>query len=743
MKLKLPSRAASPASLTLGILVLTLALFAIRIPILEYVEVKTYDLRFRARAPLKPSPAIAIAAVDEKSLEAIGQWPWPRTQMAALVDALSADGARVVAFDVVFAEADRDPEAMAGAVSAPAAQRVAPTDLAFADAIRRSKARVVLGYFFHLREEDLGHAATPDELAQRVARISASRFPIIASQDPDAAERFFIHAYAPQPNIDVLSEVAPAQGFFSVPADADGVVRRVPLVMKAGDDAFPALALVTAREFLGNPELVLNVGKYGVEGIDLGDIRIPTDESGQLLVNYLGPPKTFPHVPVVDILRHQVPPGTFRDRIVLVGATAVGTYDLRTTPVSALYPGTEILATVVDNVMTRRLLARPRWWKVFDLAAIVLLTVAAGFVVSRTGAVKGLLAVVALFAGYTVLAGWLFLHHGIWVSVVYPLLGLTLDYTALTAYRYLSEERERRKVKGAFQQYVAPEVVEEMLKDPATRLRLGGQEKVLTVLFSDLEGFTTYSEKYSPTEMIGILSEYYARMTEQVFANRGTLKEYVGDELMAFFGAPLDQPDHAIRACGTALAMRDARLKLNEEWASLGRPQLRARTGVNSGPMLVGNLGSKYRFAYGVLGDQVNLGSRLEGLNRTFGTSIIVGQNTAQLVGDAFVLRELDRVRAKGKKLPVTVHELVARTTAELTPQQQKVLALYAAGLEAYRQRRWDDAAARFQEALSVLPDDRPSTTMLERCRMYRQAPPPEPWDGVFEQTLKMLKDVG
>ena len=237
--------------------------------------------------------------------------------------------------------------------------------------------------------------------------------------------------------------------------------------------------------------------------------------------------------------------------------------------------------------------------------------------------------------------------------------------------------------------------------------------------------------------MVEILGEYYNRVTAQVFLRRGTLKEYVADELMAIFGAPLEQPDHATRACATALAMREQRLALAAEWANVGRPRLRARTGINSGPMLVGNLGSKYRFAYGVLGDQVNLASRIEGLNKAYGTEILVGENTVRLTGDGFLWREVDMVRVKGKKQAVRVYELLNGSTALLPPEQEKAVRVYAAGLEAYRQQRWDEALALFRQALEQCPEDGPSRVMAERCQIYLEAPPPEEWDGVFEQLVK------
>jgi adenylate cyclase len=280
------------------------------------------------------------------------------------------------------------------------------------------------------------------------------------------------------------------------------------------------------------------------------------------------------------------------------------------------------------------------------------------------------------------------------------LLALSTTYLALTVYDYVTEERERQKIKGAFTHYVSAEVIDTMLADPA-RWKLGGDEKVLTVLFSDLQGFTAASERYTPTQMIELLSEYYALMTEQVFDYGGMLKEYVGDELMAIFGAPVEQADHAKHACAAALAMRDNRAALREAWGKLGRPYLHARTGINSGLMLVGNLGSKYRFAYGVLGDHVNLGSRLEGLNKAYQTEILIGENTAELIAGDFLLREIDMVQVVGREQAVRIYELRGRAGISLPPEQEKAYSSYAAGLEAYRQHHKQDRTLRFIRQLS------------------------------------------
>jgi adenylate cyclase len=743
----------NPVSLTLAVIVLVVVLFASGAPILDLIELKTYDLRLRSRGVRPVSPAVVIAAIDEKSLDHEGRWPWPRSKIAALVDIASRAGARVIAFDIGFSEPDENSQialidrlenrmgklatrdrALADFITE--SRQHADNDRALADAIRRSSAAIILGYFFHMSEATLEYRLEPREIDRRLSHLAGSKYPVVAYSARDTGVLPFIRGYAPEINLDVLGQAATASGYFSVQGDSDGVLRWMPLVIQAGDDLFPPLAVLCAWHALGKPPLTVKVGRHGVDEIRMGDRVIPTDESGQLLVNYPGPPKTFTHLSATDILRGRVPPDAFKDRIVLVGATAIGTHDLRNTPVGPLYPGVEVHAAVIDSILTQSFMVRPEWSKLFDVLAIVALGAVVGTALPYLSPLKGLVFAGWLFIVYIVGARALFVTAQVWLNMVYPLLALVASYTVLTAYYYVTEQRQRRKVKEAFQHYVAPLVVEEMLKDPR-RLKLGGEVKVLTVLFSDLEGFTTYSERFAPHEMAEMLGEYYNRVTEQVFMHRGTLKEYVGDELMAIFGAPLEQADHAAQACAAALAMRDKRVELASEWKGIGRPQLRARTGINSGPMLVGNLGSKYRFAYGVLGDHVNLGSRLEGLNKVYGTEILVGENTARLVEGAFLLREVDMVRVLGRAQAVRIYELVARLGTARSPQQEKALRSYAAGLEAYRQMIWVDAFALFREALAECPDDGPARTMLARCETYQTTPPPEEWGGVFEQVFK------
>jgi adenylate cyclase len=730
--------------LTLAAAAFVIVLFFLEVPLFELIELKTYDLRFQAR-DRAPTPAdVALVMIDEKSIKAEGRWPWPRSKIARALDYLSHDGATVIGFDIGFLEPDENAhldfiremgrivaqaaspdEQLAEAIRRYGEQN--DSDLSLAEAMRRSTAAVVLGYFFHMSASEAGYPIEPAEIERRLERI-APHYPLIHFASAEAQHAPLVRAFAPEGNLPILAEMASSAGFYNVKSDRDGTVRWLPLVLQCGEHLYPPLALVCAWQRLGKPRLVVDVDRYGVRGVRLGDRIIPTDESGQLLINYLGPPRTMAHISISDVLADRTPPGTFRGRVVLIG---MGIQDLRSTPVGPIYPGVEIQATAIQNILTGNFMAKPQWSWVYDIAAIAALCGLLGIAVPRLGAVRAPAFAALLICLHVSVAYRLFAEHRIWLNMVYPLMGLVLTYSLLTAHRYLTEQRERVRIKGTFSRYVAPQVIEKMLRDPG-KLKLGGEEKELTVLFSDLWGFTGYAERYAPQEMVGFLSEYFERMTAKVFRHQGTLKEYVGDELMAIFGAPLDQPDHAARACAAALDMRRELAAMREEWTRAGRPALRVRMGINSGTMLVGNLGSRYRFAYGVLGDNVNLGSRLEGLNREYGTDILVGENTARLVGDSFRLRELDLVRVAGRNRPVRIYELVANGNDVLPQSVEQAMGAFSAGLERYRRQAWQEAMDYFGRCVELNPADGAARTMLERCRVYRHAMLGADWDGVF-----------
>jgi adenylate cyclase len=534
----------------------------------------------------------------------------------------------------------------------------------------------------------------------------------------------------------LLTDAAAASGFFSVATDADGTVRWMPLVIQGGGELFPSLSVQCAWQHLGAPQLAVRVGETGVNGVQIGDRFMPTDESGQMLINYRGPPHTFPHYSISDILQGRIPEGTFLNKIVVVGATAIGIGDIRSTPFGHVFPGPEVHANVIDNMLAGDFIERPHWSGIFDVLAILVIGMLVGTVLPRTSAIKGFIFIVVVFATYVSITHFLFVKERVWLNMVYPIFALAATYTILTVYRYVVEERERIRIKNTFKQYVSADVIEDVLKDPE-HLRVGGQERLLTVLFSDLAGFTAFSEHHTPSEVIDILSEYHDRMTERLFEYQGTLIGYIGDELIALFGAPVAQPDQAARACRAALAMLAQRNALGDAWVKMGRPRLRARTGINTGTMLVGNIGSKYRFTYSVLGDAVNLASRLEQINKVYGTDIIVGDDTAKLVLGVFVMRRLDVVRVVGRTQPLAIHELIAEAGTPLPPEYTKFLARYALALDTYLARRFDHALELFVECEAMRAADVASRVMAERCRRYLATPPPPGWDGSFEHRTK------
>ena len=400
-----------PTFLTLGTILVVVTLYLSGIPILDLIELKTYDLRFLSRGHLPPSPAVVMALVDEKSLDMEGRWPWPRSKFAALVDILSRDGARVIVFDIGFLEPDENFQ----------------NDLALASAIKHSSAAVALGYFFHMNEATLGYRIEQQEIDQELKLIRASKYPLILYERVTGSVPFF-QAYAPKSNLAMFTEAAASSGYFNLGIDQDSVIRWMPLMIQGGGDLFPSLAVLGAWHYLGKPQLIVKVGRYGVESVQMGDRFIPTDEIGRLLINYLGPAKTFPRFSVSDILSDKLARGTFTDKIVLVGTTAMGTQDLQPTPLSPQYPGVEIHATVIDNILTQRLLTNPQWSRISDLLAIIILGALIGIALPRMSALKGLSYAVGLSIVYIIIAHWLFVHASVWLNIVYPLLVVSTNY---------------------------------------------------------------------------------------------------------------------------------------------------------------------------------------------------------------------------------------------------------------------------------------------------------------------------
>jgi len=737
----------SPLKITLFVIFIALIMFFIDVPFLRFMEFKAFDLRMISRGKRPPGGETVIAAIDEKSLSDLGRWPWPRTTIAGLVDKLKGYGAKAVGFDIVFSEPDQNSSLVAiddlskevkkigisdrrvqGLLSKK--KLIADTDAALAKAIKRAK-NVTLGYFFLRSSKEAEHLSEKDFEAA-AENIANSRYQMI--QGETSSDESGVTAYSAVTNLKPLSAAAENSGYFNAFPDSDGTIRSSPLVIKFQDNYYLPLSLSLLSQYLDWPMVTLNMAEHGIEGIKIGDIDIPTEESGRMLLNYLGPAKTFPHYSISDIIKGRLSPDTFRDKIVIVGATAIGIYDLRVTPYSIVYPGVEIHATAIDNILHSNFLHRSSATSLLDICAIVFFGLLIGIVVPRVKAVQGMVLSLLVLTSFVLIDTLIFSRYNLWLNIIYPVLTMMTIYLGITVYRYVTEEREKKKIRGAFQYYLTASVINEMLKDPS-KLKLGGDKKDLTVLFSDIRGFTTISEKMTPEDLVHFLNEYLTAMTNLVFKYDGLLDKYMGDAIMAVFGAPLDQPDHAVRACRTALGMMEELRKLQKKWEEEGRPFLDIGIGINTGDMVVGNMGSDMRFDYTVMGDSVNLGSRLEGINKEYGTNIVISEYTYAAIRDALLCRELDSVRVKGKKLPVKIYELLGEKKD--SANWEKYVSLFEKGLSKYKQGLWDEAIAAFRKVIEVRQDDAPAKMYIDRCEELKKNPPEGPWDGVFTMTRK------
>ena len=414
-------------SLTICLVVAVTLLSLLHLPFIERLELQVYDLLFRIRGPVEPSSPVILAVIDEKSLAMEGRWPWPRSTLAELVDRLSDDNAKVIGFDMAFIEPDRQIQ----------------NDLALAKSIEQASSAVVLGYFFRMHPADSKDVIEPQVIEQRLKRLDASKYPFVMyGQDQGIDAIPFPKAYAPLGNINLLTDVSASSGHLMLDADLDHTIRWMPLIIQGGEELFPPLALWCAWYYLGNPAVLVKAESYGVEGVQMGQRFIPTDDTGRLLINYLGPPQTFPHVSISDILSGSLPPGTFTDKIVLVGTTAVGAHDLLSAPLSPYYPALEIHATVIENLLTQNFLIRPSWLGAYDLFAILLLGGLLGVMLPRVSLLSGLWLAMGLCLAYSFVVGALFVYAGLWITTVYPLMILVVNYIGLSFNRMARESRQ-------------------------------------------------------------------------------------------------------------------------------------------------------------------------------------------------------------------------------------------------------------------------------------------------------------
>ena len=584
-------------------------MYLYEIPFLEFMELKTVDLRFSSRKPVATGSDIVLAVIDEKSLAdpRLGNWVWPRTTLAELITKLSEKGARVIAFDVGFFEPDKNSKEVIETIDKIKTElkrydsdspeitdcleelrEEADNDSRLALAIKNSRSKIVLGYFFHTEAEKPEHIKTED-IRLYEQNIRSSRYDIVRSPAGGVPDNIMLkEASAPQPNIRVISDAADHSGFFNMFPDEDGVVRWIPGVIRFNRGFYAPLALEIVGAYLNAP-LSVRIEEYGIESVHIGNRPVAVNEFGRLMINYRGKEKTFPHIPITDILYGNLPAERFQDKIVIVGATAVGIYDMRVTPLGTTFPGVEIHANIADSILSGDFLYQPVWVTLFDLAAMAMAGLLLRIFLPRTEPASGALAVAFLLFCHIVTAQYLFSRKGVIISLVYPFCVTVLLYLAVTAYRYVTESRQKHFIKSVFSTYLAPSVVEYLIKTPG-KLVLGGEERVITAFFSDVQGFTGISEKLRPKEVVELLNEFLTEMTAIILDHKGTVDKFEGDAIVAFFGAPHDLDNQAQAACMAGIDMQKKLVQLRGQWRKNNKPELKMRIGLFTGVAVVGNL---------------------------------------------------------------------------------------------------------------------------------------------------------
>jgi adenylate cyclase len=682
--------------LVIGVAVLTLILILSFLHVFDVWEWKTWDLRLRLFSdPSRGSDDIVIFLVDQDSLDVYEEqqgisWPWPREMYSYIIDYCREGGVKAVIIDFIFSESS------------------------------------VYGV-----EDDQRLAAAMEQSGNVFLPVSLSRIPKGTEESySDLLEKFaLIESPFPQHAIHAMNSVSlPVEGMMrsvqgvgntTFTQDKDGIYRRMPLLFTVNDLLVPSIPLALAK-FLGEEASLA---------------QVPFDPSGQMVIRYYGPTGTYSSYSVAAIINSfaqiqegrapQVPPDEFKEKIVFVGRSAPGILDLRSTPFSAVCPGVEVLATVLDNLLQKDFVRIP------PLSVFIFFLILLSLLTSIGTSLMDMIWMTVLFAVFCLAlpfgAAYAAFLSGYWLECVAPVLAVVLSFTSATLLNYSFEGRQRRFIKSAFRYYLSPLVIEKVLEDPSL-LRLGGERRVISSFFSDVAGFTSISEALSPEELVQLLNDYLSEMTDIILSLGGTLDKYEGDAVIAFWNAPLDQPDHAMRACRAALRCQKRLDELRPEFVEKFGHELHMRIGINSGPAVVGNMGSHNRFDYTAMGDTVNLASRLEGACKLYGIPILGGEGTVIMVKEEILVKEVDLIRVVGKSKSERVYQIIGDRN-DLTPELVERINTFHKALQLYRRQEWDVAQGLFEG----LGDDKLARMYVERTKQLKQSPPGEEWSGVYD----------
>lgn len=720
-----------------SLLALLLAIRFIDPLAVQLTRLTIFDLYQTAKPRVAEQHPVVIVDIDEASLEKLGQWPWPRNIVAELVKNITAKGGVAIAFDILFPEPDRtSPQLIAKEIpdlSEAAREEIEAArnhDEILADAIAASRVVVAQSAF-----------------AQRASSIRTSNIvqaPIATiGADP---KPFLLQYPALVPNIEMFEKAAKGRGMVTILPDPDGVVRKVPTVLVAKGRIVPSLTMELLRVATGQSTFLVKSDEGGVQNVVVAGAQIPTDSFGQFWVHFTDRDQRR-YVSAKDVIDGTVPNERIAGKLVLIGTSALGLFDLKATPLDPAMPGVEVHAQVLENILTQSGLLRPAYASGAELS----LALAVGLLFIILAPMVGATAIFvmgATIASVMIGASWyLYTESKLLVDVAFPLVSSFTVFLAMLSFNYFRGEAERRQVRDAFGQYLSPALVEQLAQDP-DKLVLGGETRNMTFLFSDVRGFTTISEQYreDPQSLTRLMNRFLTPLSTAIIERNGTIDKYMGDSIMAFWNAPIDHEKHALSACEAALDMlqhiddiNTARKREADEAEQEFMP-LDMGVGVNTGECVVGNMGSDLRFDYTVLGDSVNLASRLEGQSRFYGVPMIIGSETAQQVRSEFATIEIDAIRVKGKTEPEIIHTILGRRDVLSDPAFQELRDSMGNLLSSYRSQEWDGALGAV-EACQTSGNEFGLGNLLsiyrDRIKTFRNTPPPNDWDGVFTADAK------
>jgi len=712
----------------------------VSVPFIEDLRLKSIDVRFKIRGGRETSGNVIIAGIEQRGIDAYGRWPWPRSVFAKLLVRLKESGAKTVVFDLLFPEPEKSRVAEAVGSLADTYMELellndnfqnqiffdemvqvveeSDNDSLMGEAVAWAD-NVILGVVFEPGEK----AELPDIDIDKALYQYDPGNKMWNQRDFFSRDRILLP-------ISKLGRDTAAMGYTNVFPENDGIIRREKPVIMNEDVPFMPLAVAAAGHYL-NKKPFLDPGG----SITIGGREIEFDDSGSIYLDFYGPENTFAGYSIADIIEGRIPPDQLKDKAVIIGGMATGLGDIWPTPFIGEIPGVFIQATFLDNILQNRVMKIPAnqvWICFAAILALVFLPLALRIVVSP---LLSTFAGVITMTGYASLTQYVFNTHQLIWPIVLPLGAGVSAALILLVYNFITEQKQKSFIKNAFGQYLSPEVIDILVKNP-DKLSLGGERREMTAYFSDVAGFSSISEQLDPDQLVALLNEYLTEMTDIIAKYNGTVDKFEGDAIIAFWGAPLDQPDHALLCCLATIEMQNRMKEIRDRFAREDKPVLNVRMGINTGPMVVGNMGSQTRMDYTMMGDAVNLAARLEGANKYYSTYTMISHYTYDKVKDEVEVRELDTIRVVGKKEPITVYELL-ETRGNLDRMTSSLVSRYNSALELYKNQKFDESKAEFESIVQDYPEDGPSQTYISRCELYNEEPPGDEWDGVFNLTAK------